>query len=116
MGIGGVLVGIGGIGALLRMKHPSLSAKMNRNLKGRRMAAFIKKGIGAGGTYRYYNTKKCFSMACHAQAALAVRFSRILQTTSFSLYLRISCCACDGMDMGRFGRVREVGNGVGGGS
>ena len=78
MGIVVVLVGIGGIGALLCMKHSSLSAKMIRNLKGMRMAAFIKKGIGAGGTYRYYNTKKCFCMACHAQAPLAVKLFRIL--------------------------------------
>ena len=90
MGIGVVLVGIGGIGALLCMQHPSLSAKMNRNLKGRRMAAFIKKGIGAGGTYRYYNTKKCFSMACQAQAALAVRLSRILP--NFTSMTRMCHC------------------------
>ena len=60
MGIGVVLVGIGGIGAWLRMRHRSHNAKSIGNLKHRRMASFLKKGIGGGGTCRYYNTKKFF--------------------------------------------------------
>ena len=48
MGIGVVLVGIGCICALLCVKHPSPSAKMNRNLKGMRMAAYQKRVLVPG--------------------------------------------------------------------
>ena len=48
MGIGVVLVGIGGIGALLLMRHPSHNARIIWNLQIGRIASFLKKGIGAG--------------------------------------------------------------------